>query len=237
MERNKIFSKLLDKGDKLYSQRENFEKAKEALTIFEQYNKEITGDPEGLWRVSMAYYYVGHLLPGKKNRFQRKDYFSKGVEAGKKCQKFSKAPRVECYFWQGTNLALLLQEKGILSMAFSLDEIIDLLEKARQTDPHYASAGAYRTLAILYHKAPGFLGGDEKKALHYSLKSMELAQNEPLNVAVYAKMMDDLDQESKALDKISSFLSDAKPDKFPFFESKNAYKELLYFQKHREWPE
>jgi tetratricopeptide (TPR) repeat protein len=228
---------ILVTADHLYSEREDFNKAKKALQIFEQYNKDYPNSVEGLWRLSMGHYYIGHLLLGKKNRFNRKDHFRKGLEAGKKCESLSKKPKVECYFWQATNLALLEQEKGIMSLAFSLGDIIDLLEKAKKTDATYASAGAYRTLAILYSKAPGFLGGDNEKARSYIKKAIELAPNEPLNIVFYAKFLINDDNKPKAIKTISSFIKRADPLKFPFFESKNAYKELNHFLKHEQWPE
>ena len=233
----KKYLQLLKKADELYAQRSDFEKAKKALYLFQQYNKELPDDVEGLWRLSMGYYYVGHLLMGKKNSFNRKDYFSKGKKAGEKCEKLTIKPKVECYFWQATNLALLEQEKGIVSLAFSLDTIIELLEKAKDTNATYASAGAYRTLSILYSKAPGFLGGDNVKAKEYIKKSLYLSPNEPLNIVVYSKILINEENKPLAIQIISNFIKKADPLNFSFFESKNAYKELLYFLKHEQWPE
>jgi hypothetical protein len=227
---------LLIKGDELYAQREDIEKANKALIIFEKYNKNYPNEVEGLWRLSMGYYYIGHLLEGKKNRFNRKDYFRKGLEAGKKCEMLTPKPKVECYFWQATNLALLEQEKGIFSLAFSLDDIIKLLEKAKDTNATYASAGAYRTLSILYSKAPRFLGGDNSKARDYIKKAISLAQNEPLNIVFYAKFLINEDNKPKAIQVVSNFIKKADPNKFPFYESKNAFSELKYFLKHEQWP-
>lgn len=219
-------------GDKLYAQRKNFEKAKMALALFEDYHQKNPKDVEGLWRLSMGHYYVGHLLEGKKNRFRRKEHFRKGVEAGQDCEKYSPKPKVECFFWQGTNLALKKQEHGVLSMAFSLSDIIDLLEKAKKVDGKYASGGAYRTLAILYFKAPGFLGGDQDMALDYIRKAIKISPNEPLNVVFYAKFLKELDREQESITLLKEFVSKAKPDEFPFYESHNAFQEIQYYLKN-----
>jgi hypothetical protein len=233
---NQKYQQLLRKADTLYDQREDFHKAKQALYLFLQYNKELPEDVEGLWRLSMGYYYVGHLLKGKENRFKRKDYFSKGKKAGEKCEKLVLKPKVECYFWQATNLALLQQEKGIVSLAFSLNIIIDLLEKAKDTNANYASAGSYRTLAILYSKAPSIFGGNNAKAMNYIQKSIVLSPNEPLNIVVYAKILINEDNKLLAIQTISNFIKNADPLDFSYFESKNAFKELHYFLKHEQWP-
>ena len=231
------YQKLLKKADALYAQRKKFEKAKKALLLFQEYNRENPNSVEGLWRLSMGNYYVGHLLEGRKNSFNRKKHFLEGLKAGKECELNAKKPKVECYFWQATNLALLEQENGIISLAFSLDDIIKLLEKAKETNPTYASAGAYRTLSILYSRSPAFLGGDNEKARSYIKKAISLAPNEPLNVVFYAKFLISDDNKPKAIQIISNFIKKADPQSFPFYESKNAYNELNYFLKHEQWPE
>ncbi len=232
-----IYQKLLIKADKLYAERKDVNQAKKALEAFKQYNRNAPKDPAGLWRMSMAYYYIGHLLPGRKNRLNRKNYFSKGIEAGQSCVKYSLRPKVECFFWQGTNLALLEQERGLVSLAFGLNEVIDLLEKAKKIDPHYASAGAYRTLSIIYHRAPRFLGGDSEKSEKYIKKSMTLFPNEPLNIIFYAKYLIDRDQQAKAKKVIQLFLKKANPKRFSFLESKSSFTELKYYAEYGSWPE
>lgn len=224
---------LLQDGAKLYEQRENIENVHKALELF---NKKIELDSksaEAHWRASMAHYYIGNILEDRK---QRKKHFQKGVELAEKCKKLTKGKLVDCHFWLGTNVALLKQEKGLVHMAFGLKEIFKHFEKCKKLDPNYASAGPYRMLALLSYKAPGFLGGDSKKAYKYIDEAIKRSPNEPLNIHIKAQFLIDDDKQDEAIKLISNFLKTADPQKFEFFESKSSFTEMKYFLENKKWP-
>jgi tetratricopeptide (TPR) repeat protein len=204
-----------------------------ALENYEKFLTKNNNSIDALWRISMAHYYIGHVLKKSSNR---EKHFRLGVKTGKKCAELSKRQSVECIFWLATNTALLNKEHGILSLAFGIGHMIDLFEEARKLNPDYASAGPYRMLALLYYKAPGFLGGDKKKALSYIKQSIEKSPNEPLNVYFYMTFLLDKKKSDEAMKIANDFSKKANPKTFPFYESHSAYRKINYFIAHKSFP-
>lgn len=233
---NSSFASLpgeLQKGDAFYNEREDLSKAYQALALYEKHLDENPGSIEALWRASMANYYVGHLL---KKEDKRINHYKKGVTQGKLCVDLAKNHKVECYFWLATNTALLKKENGIFSLAFGIGGIIKLFDKALKIDSHYAGSGPYRMLALLYYKAPGFLGGDDEKAYSYIKKAISQSPNEPLNYYIYIKFLNEDGKIDEALKIGNDFSKVADKKKFAFFESRTAYKNIQHFLQTKELP-
>jgi tetratricopeptide (TPR) repeat protein len=78
------------------------------------------------------------------------------------------------YFWLGTLIGQIGQEKGVISSLFSIKPMRDYLEKAIELEPHYAPT--YDILSKLYMQAPRrpISIGNKNTALKYRLKSVEL---------------------------------------------------------------
>ncbi len=221
----------LIQGDQLYEKRENIDNAHQALYFYNKYLDKNPKDKEGLWRASMANYYVGHLIEGHR---KRKGHYKAGIKQGNACLENSKEPIVECYFWLATNTALLKKEQGILTLVIGIGHIITLYGKALKIDPHYASSGPYRMLALLYYKAPGFLGGDVKKAYSYIEKSILQSPSEPMNTFFLIKFLNDDSKTVEAMSIANKYIKNLKDTKFPYLESRNAYKKILHFIKTKE---
>ena len=125
------YANLLDEGDSFYKQRENIKNVEMALSLYNNFLSTNQNSSDALWRISMAYYYLGHK---SKKGYVREKYFRKGVDTGNKCAVISKRKKVECIFWLATNTALLNKELGILSLAFGIGGMIDLFEESRKLD-------------------------------------------------------------------------------------------------------
>lgn len=217
----------LKKGDELYEQREQIENVLAAQKIYEKALTHYPDEPELMWRLSMVHYYIGHL---DKDSDIRINHHEKGVALGEKCVELSKAkPLVGCFFWLATNTALLKKEIGIFSLAFNISAIIDLFEEAKKIDPLYAGSGPYRMLALLYYKAPAILGGDNEKAFENIKLAIKNSPKEPLNYFFYVKLLIGEDQVEEAKKITEKFLENPRPQVWPFFESKTAYKNLVVF--------
>lgn len=227
------YANLLSEGDSLYKQRQEIQNVEKALDLYQNFLKKNKNSSDALWRISMTYYYLGHKS-AKSSR--REKYFRKGVDFGNKCAAISKRKKVECIFWLATNTALLNKELGVLSLAFGIGEMIDLFEESRKLDDDYASSGPYRMLALLYFKAPGFLGGDENKAFEYIKKAIKRSPNEPLNVYFYLTFLVKDKQSEKAFEIAKQFKSQANPKNFQFYESESAYTKIVYFIENRRFP-
>lgn len=222
-------NEIIKKGDLLYAQREDMNNVFKARDLFMQ---EFATQPQSralLWRLSMVDYYIGHLAFQEETR---KKYYREGIERAQTCIDLTKHnPKAECYFWLATNQALLKKESGIIALAFGIGDIIELLKKSKEIDPHYAGAGAYRTLALAYFKAPALFGGDSDKAFQYIKKAIKITPREPLNYYFYVKLLVEEGEKEKAMKVATDYLKANKPHKFPYFESNTAYKNLQIFQK------
>lgn len=222
---------LLKRGDIFYKKRENLENVYEAYNFYKRALGE-KKDQASLWRVSMSSYYIGHKL---KDTDERIKYFNEGVDTGSQCVQMSSVP-VECYFWLATNLALQAKEKGLVTLAFGLDDIFKYFEKAKEIDPLYAAAGPYRMLAMLYHKTPGLLGGNNDKATEFINEAIKLHPSEPLNTYFLMKILVDRNEEEEALKVGQKFLKQEMPKEFEFFESLRALRRMKFFVENKKWP-
>ncbi|HAZ11973.1 MAG: hypothetical protein A2X86_07020 [Bdellovibrionales bacterium GWA2_49_15] len=216
----------LDLGDALYEKREQLENVYKAQGHFGKHLDANPNDVQGLWRASMVNYYIGHLL---ENEDKRIEHYKLGVGQGEACVTHSAKKLGQCYFWLATNTALLKKEKGSINLAFGISSIIDLFNKALELDPLYAGAGPYRMLALLYFKAPFFLGGDEGKAYEFIKEAIRLKPNEPLNHYFYVSFLVKNKKLPEAKEAAKSFLDKVNPSSFEFFESINAHKKILTF--------
>lgn len=222
----------LEKGDQFYQQREELSNVYRAVKLYKNELSKNNNNIEALWRLSMAHYYIGHVLDSSNERI---NHYRKGIEYGKTCAQISKRKRVECIFWLGTNTALLNKEHGIFSLAFGIGHMINLFEESKVLDPNYASSGPYRMLALLYHKAPGFLGGDEKKAIEYIKLARKNSPNEPLNYYFHIKILLDLKKQKEAMELANNFQKKANPEKFKFYESHSAFNKIKYFAANKRF--
>lgn len=224
---------LLRNGAELYEKREDINNVYKALNLFEKKLSKEPNSAEAHWRASMANYYIGNKL---KDRKKRKKHFKKGIKHAKSCKKITKGKLVDCHFWLGTNIALFKQEKGLVHMAFGLKDIFKHFEKSKQLDPTYASAGPFRMLALLSYKAPGFLGGDTKKAYKYINEAIKISPKEPLNIHIKVQFLLEDDKEKVAIKLMEEFISKAEPNSFAFYESRSSFEEMKHYLKHRKWP-
>lgn len=91
-------------------------------------------------------------------------------------------------------------------------------------------------LSLLYKKAPGFLGGDEERSFTYIKKAMEQSSDEPLNYYFYIKFLMEEGKEEEALKVANTFASSHEKTVFSYFESRNAFKNIMLFIKTKELP-
>jgi tetratricopeptide (TPR) repeat protein len=226
-------SSELERADLLYQERANVIKAKEALTIYQKELLLKPDDKELLWRASMANYFVGHL---ETDRGIRKKHFKEGLRQAENCINVAAGKMVECFFWHATNLALLKKTEGPFSMAFGLSDIINSYEKARLLNPLYVSAGPYRMLALLYFKAPGFLGGNTKKSYEYIEKAIELSPNEPMNHFCKIRFLVSDNKVDEAIKVAETFKKIHAESKFELYESKKAFNNMMLFLETKKVP-
>lgn len=194
----------LEAGDSAYKNRAQENDARAALSQYRAAFKENPQDSDAGWRLSMACYFVGLRLTA--NSDERKKLFSEGRDSARSAVESSnkngkKCP--ECHFWLAINMALYGQEVGVFKMLFTLAEVREHLKKTIDSDPNYASAGAYRLLGVISQKLPGILGGSNSEARDFFSEAIRLAPDEPLNYLFLAHLLSDEFDDKKAALKIA----------------------------------
>lgn len=212
--------------DQYYAQRSNIENVFKAVKGHLKLLKKNPQSIDLLWRLSMEYYFLGHKSTNEEKKLL---YHQKGIQYGKLCSQLAHGKRVECPFWQATNLALYLQEKGLFSIAFKIKEIIRTYKKAEDLDPLYLGAGPLRMQSIFYYKAPRILGGDHKLAIKLIEKAIKLAPKEPLNYHFYLQYLTNDGQEKKGKEVARQAVNSIDPSNIPFYESRGAFKDIVKF--------
>lgn len=220
------FNSRLTKYDQYFAKRNKLENVKKAVTGHEKLLELRPESIDLLWRLSMEYYFLGHK---NKDQAQKIKYHTKGLNYGERCNKIAKGKRVECIFWQATNLALFLEAKGIFSIAFRIKEIIELYSKAEKLDPTFLGAGPLRLQSIFYHKAPSILGGDKNKSISYIKKAIKLAPKEALNYHFYIQYLLEQNKTAEARNVAKQAREIINPSEISFYESRGAFTDIIVF--------
>lgn len=105
-----------------------------------------------------------------KNLNQAKQLAQLGFSASDRCLTFQKNQK-ECLYFRALNLGRYYQIH-IFGYQDGLKQMIQDLTKVNTLDDHYDAAGAYRTLGVIYAKAPSF--SPFKKSI---TQDLDLSQN------------------------------------------------------------
>jgi hypothetical protein len=214
----------LESGDRLYRQRADETKAKQALEIYREFAEKNPMSSEAAWRRSMGCYFVG--LRFEKNQDQREKLYAEGRESGRNAIRFAAKPCAECEFWTAINMALYGKEVGPIHTLVTLQEIEAHLRKSIAINPAYADGGAYRLLALIQQKLPGILGGSNQLAQNYYQHAIDAAPEAPLNYLFFSKFEN---EEFHDLNKANQILLTGLKVKEPApeeLEEKEAWVEL-----------
>lgn len=193
----------LARGQEAFRHRRDPARAREALEIFRALRVEDPLDPEAAWHSAMACYYVGIRLETTDEA--RLKLYAEGRDAGKRAWERArelKAKCAPCSFWTAINMALYGQTAGILKMAFSLNEIQDLLKASLADDPAYAWGGAYRLLGTIQWKLPGVFGGSDRRAREYFERAVAIAPDEPLQRLFLARLLREKFDDAPGADQV-----------------------------------
>lgn len=166
---------LMSKGDELYAERENLEKAKEAQKLYEE---AINLDPknyEAHWKLAKTIYYIGQRSPEDR----KVSIFEKGVEIAKKAVAIE-PNKPEGHFWLGVLYGVYGEARGVMKSLFLVDDIKEEMNITLKLDPNIEGGGPYRLLGRMYYKLPGIAGGSKDKSLEYLLKAKEICPTNAL---------------------------------------------------------
>ncbi len=134
--------------------------------------------PDGYWKAARASILVGRLLEGKE---ARGDAFLRGLRTTQLL--LAREDEIaEAHYYYALNLGLLAKERPSRGHE-AVKEMLPHLERALELAPQLDRAGGYRTLALVYLRAPGWPTsvGDEEAGLEYATLAVEKAPDYPGN--------------------------------------------------------
>lgn len=197
-------------ADRLYAQRGDLAKARQALALLRQSRTADYGSYEATWKLARAAYYLGSRTPGEEGE----ELFREGIEAGKIAVQLQ-GSRPEGHFWLGANYGGSAERSTLASLA-NVEDIRREMEAVLKIDETFQGASAYMALGQLYLQAPRILGGDTAKALEYLNKGIRLApDNAPMRFHL-AEAYHEAGRDSEARKQIDTLLAmTPSPDYIP----------------------
>jgi hypothetical protein len=143
-------------------------------------------EPDALWRLAMASYFVGLRLTEEPSAKQA--LFAEGRRAGEDCARLA-PENAACHFWGAINTALYGESLGAFKTLSLIPEIKRGLERSSALDPALAGGGAYRVLGAIYQRLPGLLGGSDEQARRSFERAIAVAPDEPLNYLFLSRLL------------------------------------------------
>ncbi|MDX6405108.1 MAG: hypothetical protein QOH70_2563 [Blastocatellia bacterium] len=162
-------------ADQLYAGRADLVKVRQGLVALRRAQAEDQANYELAWRLAKFNYYLGAHSPESSERDKA---FRDGSEAGKLAVKLQDG-KPDGHFWLGANYGGRAQSSMLAGLS-EFDDIKSEMETALKLDEGYQSGSAYMVLGQLYLEAPGFLGGDTRKAIQYLEKGLKFGPDNAL---------------------------------------------------------
>lgn len=191
--------------DKLYSERADVMKVRQALITLRQGAASNPTDYELAWRLSKFNYYLGSHTPDEA---EKEKAFHDGIEAGKQAVKLN-TERPEGHFWLGANYG----GNAEVSTLAGLTEIEDIkreMEAVLKIDEGYEGGSAYMGLGQVYLKAPRIFGGDVQKAISYLERGLKVGPNNGLMRLRLAQAYAEANRDNDAREQLK-ILFESKP--------------------------
>jgi tetratricopeptide (TPR) repeat protein len=162
-------------ADKLYAQRDDLGKLRQAVALLRQAQIEDYGSFEAAWKLARAAYYLGDETTDDR---ERETAFREGQEAGKVAVKLDDG-KPEGHFWLGANYGGTAKHSTLAGLA-SVEDIRKEMETVLKLDEGFQSGSAYMVLGQLYLESPRVLGGDVQKAIGYLEKGLKFGSDNAL---------------------------------------------------------
>jgi Tfp pilus assembly protein PilF len=148
------------KADKLYAERDNLLQLRQAIALLEQAHITDPDNYEAAWKLARFNYY---LATHSTDKNERDKAFRDGIAAGKDAVQLQSG-KPDGHFWLGANYGGTAQSSILAGLA-SVGDIRNEMETVIKLDQGYQNGSAYMVLGLVYLNAPGFAGGDPKKAV------------------------------------------------------------------------
>jgi tetratricopeptide (TPR) repeat protein len=216
----------IDQADSLYAQRNDPEKVKAAIKLYESVLSEKPDNIEAQWKLSRILYWLGVHSPSKEDK---RVIFKRAIDLDKSCLE-TDMESVPCHYWLGVNYAVYGDTKGILKSLSLVEPLKEEMNAVIARDEEYDQGGAYVVLGRVSFKLPWIVGGSKSESVKLLKKALEIAPNNTLAHLFLASTylgMKEMDLAKKELDFIVNTPDNDNPDDM---ENKASARKLL--QKH-----
>lgn len=153
-------AELIANADKLYEQREDLARAREAVAMLKRVRKAEAQNYEAAWRLARLDYYLGSHTKDEK---ERDAAFREGVQAGEDAIRWQ-AGKAEGHFWLGANMGGRAQSSSLSGLA-DAEDIRREMEAVIKIDEGYEGGSAYMVLGQVDLELPRLMGGDPDEAV------------------------------------------------------------------------
>jgi len=189
--------RLLKEAGNAYARRTEKGQADKARGLYEQVLAIDDANVTAYWKIAQVYWWKGSHESTGDAKIQA---FREGIEFAKLAVEVD-AKSAPAHFWLAALYGSFGEEKGIMQSLNLIEPMRKELEKVLKLDPKFEWGGAHRVLCRLYHKAPGFKGGDIKKAIEHGRKAVAIGPELPMNYRFLAEALleDGQDAEAKKL--------------------------------------
>ena len=200
----------IGEADRLYAQRGDLAKARQALSLLRQARTADYGSYEATWKLARAAYYLG----SHSTEEEGEEMFREGIEAGKIAVQLQ-GGRPEGHFWLGANYGGSAELSTLASLA-NVEDIRREMEAVVKIDDTFQSGSAYMALGELYLQTPRVLGGDTAKALEYLTKGIRIGPDNALMRLHLAEAYHEAGRDGEARKQIETlFAMTPSPDYLP----------------------
>ncbi|MCA1593588.1 MAG: TRAP transporter TatT component family protein [Acidobacteria bacterium] len=205
-------AELLAQADRLYAQRETFDRAREAVSVLRHARTVDYSNYETEWKLAKFNYYLGTY---GTDEAARGEAFREGMEAGEAAVKIE-PNKPEGHFWLGANMGGRAELEGALAGLSFVGDIRREMETVIKLDEGFEGGSAYMALGQLDLELPSMLGGDNKRAVEELEKGLRFGENNVLlrlrlaEAYLSVKRRDDARQQLNAMLKMKS-----NPDYIP----------------------
>lgn len=181
----KFTGMLMKKADGLYEKRSTTGNGEAAREAYEKVLAVDSGNVEARWKLGMTLYWLGTHAGTRERQIE---LFEAGIRY---CQEAAKLKDdcAQCHFWLAVSYGKYGEAKGILQSLGLVPYMKEALEKTKKLDDKYDFAGVYRVLGRLYFKLPAMSGGDNKLAIEYLKKAVEMSPDHLMNSRFLAEVL------------------------------------------------
>lgn len=192
--------------DALYAQREDLDKAREAVEIWQARVRRDPSDFESTWQIARAMYWLGSHGPKDGRRAD----LETGMEAARQAIALD-SDRPEGHFWLAATMGTLAEQSGKLTGLRYRGRIKEALETVLRLDPAFQQGSADRVLGRWYYRVPGLFGGSKTKSEEHLRRSLKYNPNSTATLFFLAETLVALDRKDEAR-RVLETLLDAPDD-------------------------